>query len=651
MRLSKVRLVLWMIWIGSLAASVSAQSHTKSEPTSRRKPGQEKAARKTTDPPVMSRGKLCPELFLAIDHRDLAGVQSLLKRGADPNSRNGLELTPLHIAAASHQKEAMEALLSAGAKVDASTPYGTALTFAALGGNAAGFNLLLERGANINPWRADGISVLMLAARAGNPEVVSELLRRKVDVNAKDNGGATPLLYAAREGHLEVGRILLSAGATTESADRNGQTPLMIAAVNGHTEFVRLLLEKGAKPNARDAKGRTALLLTTTFGDHPDTVRTLLTGGADGRATDARKRSAFTLASARGYAESARVLAESGASSTETTPSPQHSPREAVQLSLKALEVSMLKFSQKTGCISCHQEGLGRIATGAARDYGFRLDPAVQRAQEGRIAGALTALRPLHLQALKDPAAMKQVPLIEINEVTPGDTWLLAGMAAHKQPNNEATGAMAMVLARQQMPDGSWGFSLPRVPQQSSPFTFTALAVRSLRAYGLKPYAGEVTERLRRAKTWLLTAPTQTSEDRASRLLGLKWAGATTEERGKAIEELRADQRPDGGWSQLPALQSDAYATGQALYALRAAGDIPVTDPAYERGVQFLLRTQEEDGSWFVNKRALPLNLYFDAGFPHGQSQYASFNATCWAMMALLETLDRPQRQASRVIR
>src|ERR671925_1136895 len=100
----------------------------------------------------------------------------------------------------------------------------------------------------------------------------------------------------------------------------------------------------------------------------------------------------------------------------------------------------------------------------------------------------------------------------------------------------------------------------------------------------------------------------------------------------------------------MAALQSDAYATGQALYALHIAGGLPVTDPAYQAGVQFLLRNQEEDGSWFVSKRAMPANNYFDAGFPHGQSQYASFNATCWATMALLATAEppRPGRQAAR---
>jgi ankyrin repeat protein len=612
------------------------------------KAGQEKSARNTTDPPGAPRGKLGQDLFLAIGRRDLADVQALLKRGADPNARNGLDFTPLFIAAASHQTDVMETLLHAGANPDATSSVGTPLMFAVQSGNVPGINLLLSHGVNINPSRVDKITVLMLAARIDDPDVVSDLLRRKADVNAKDNDGATPLIYAIREGQLEVARVLLTGGAVVDSADSHGWTPLMYAAANGRLGLVQLLLDKGAKPNVREAKGRTALLLAATYGDYPDVIRALVKGGADAGAMDAANRSAYILAASRGHSAS---VAQLGQSAVAVIPaSPQRSPREAVLVSLKALEPSMLKFNQRTGCISCHQDGIGRMTTGAALDRGFRVDPAVDQAQEKRIDGAATALRPLHLAALANPEAMKQVPLIEIGEVTPGYTWMLAGMAAHKQPANEATGAMTMVLARQQLPDGHWQFAVPRVPMQSSYFTVTALAVQALRAYGPQSYAGEIAERIGRAKTWLLTAPAQNSEDRAFRLLGLKWAGATEAERRQTADELRADQRPDGGWSQLTTLASDAYATGQALYALHVAGGLPVADPVYAQGVQFLLRTQDDDGSWFVNKRAIPLNNYFDAGFPHGQSQYSSFNGTCWATMALLETLDRP-KQVSAVYR
>src|SRR6185295_11673436 len=102
-----------------------------------------------------------------------------------------------------------------------------------------------------------------------------------------------------------------------------------------------------------------------------------------------------------------------------------------------------------------------------------------------------------------------------------------------------------------------------------------------------------------------------------------------------ALHDLTTAQRPDGGWAQLTSLQSDAYATGEALVALREAGVRP-DDAAYRRGVQFLLSTQLVDGSWFVRTRSHPTQIYFESGFPHGANQYISAAATNWATLALL---------------
>src|SRR5437016_9407840 len=111
-------------------------------------------ARSSTEAPVPSRGKLGQDLFLAVAHRDLAGVKALLKRGADPNARNGLEFAPLYIAAASGQPEVMAALLQAGAKLQASSPYGTALSVAAEAGSVPSLKLLHARCANAEVLRA-----------------------------------------------------------------------------------------------------------------------------------------------------------------------------------------------------------------------------------------------------------------------------------------------------------------------------------------------------------------------------------------------------------------------------------------------------------------------------------------------------------------
>ena len=118
------------------------------------------------------------------------------------------------------------------------------------------------------------------------------------------------------------------------------------------------------------------------------------------------------------------------------------------------------------------------------------------------------------------------------------------------------------------------------------------------------------------------------------RLLGLTWAGKDKDATQKAMRELLAAQRADGGWSDLDSMESGAYATGKSLVALQTAG-LSVSDAAYERGVRFLLKTQQEDGSWYVKSRAMAFQPYFDAGFPHGFDQWISAAGTNWATMAL----------------
>ena len=100
-------------------------------------------------------------------------------------------------------------------------------------------------------------------------------------------------------------------------------------------------------------------------------------------------------------------------------------------------------------------------------------------------------------------------------------------------------------------------------------------------------------------------------------------------------KSLMAEQRSDGGWAQLPGTQSDAYATGQAVYALRVGAAMANTDPAIERGQRFLLQTQLEDGTWYVRRRAFPFQPTMESGFPHGRDSWLSAAATSWAVLAL----------------
>jgi hypothetical protein len=87
--------------------------------------------------------------------------------------------------------------------------------------------------------------------------------------------------------------------------------------------------------------------------------------------------------------------------------------------------------------------------------------------------------------------------------------------------------------------------------------------------------------------------------------------------------ELLGLQRKDGGWAQTPWLSSDAYATGQVLYALHEAG-MPASHEAYGRGVQYLARIQQNDGSWHVSSRAPKFQPFFQSGFPYDDDQWIS---------------------------
>jgi len=576
-----------------------------------------------------------PELFRAVGRDDAAAVKRILSGGVDPEVRNFVEMTPLIYAAAANRPAAARALLAAGAKVNTPSPMGSALTMAETDGHEAMATLLLDQGAAPEAARRDGIQPLMLAAWHGQLNLTRRLLDKGARVDARNNDAATALSYAARGGSAEVVSLLLERGAAVDAADSRGWTPLMYAAGNGRAAAAKALLAKGAGHSARESRGRTPLLLSATYGGDADTVRCLLDGGADPNSKDNRGRTALAIAASRSYAPVVELLK---ARTSGTAVSKARSPRDAAVAGLTLIQSSQATFVKKLGCVSCHHQSLGMLTMAVARQQGFRVDEKLAKGQLDRCAEGGEAFTPFYQAALKNPELAAQIPFGEIDELDTADGWVLAGLAAEKVPASPGLAMMTTLLARRQAEDGHWGFTLPRVPSQSSRITTTALAVKNLQTYPPQEGPAEAKKRIARARTWLATATAPTSEDRAFRLLGLKWAGAGGPELEAAAAAVRKDQRPDGGWAQLDALRSDAYATGQALYALLETGRIAPTDPVVRKGIGFLCRMQDDDGSWFVNKRAAPLNFYTDVGFPHGESQYVSFAGTCWATMALMKS-------------
>ena len=202
---------------------------------------------------------------------------------------------------------------------------------------------------------------------------------------------------------------------------------------------------------------------------------------------------------------------------------------------------------------------------------------------------------------------------------------------------------MVHVIGAWQGEDGGFHTLPPvRPPIESSDVTATALSIRAIQLYGR-----DTTAQVARARDWLRAAETVSTEDRAMQLLGLAWAKAPADDIRRSAKALLAQQRQDGGWAQLSDLESDAYATGQALVALHTAGH-DVSSVEFQRGVAFLLRTQFPDGSWLVRSRTFPVQPPKDSGFPHGRHQWISAAGTSWAAMALALTLPEAPQSASR---
>ncbi len=153
------------------------------------------------------------------------------------------------------------------------------------------------------------------AAERGELEAVRDLLQRGADVNAPRGDGMTALHWAAERGDEALARVLLLAGARVDAGTRiGGYTPLHLAARAPSEGVVRLLLEAGADPGARTTNsGAGPLHLAAAAGD-PAVVRALIAGGADvnARAGD-WEQTPLTFAAAANRVAAIEALLEAGA--------------------------------------------------------------------------------------------------------------------------------------------------------------------------------------------------------------------------------------------------------------------------------------------------------------------------------------------------
>lgn len=298
--------------------------------------------------------------------------------------------------------------------------------------------------------------------------------------------------------------------------------------------------------------------------------------------------------------------------------------RKAVELGLENVQKAATKYPQHRSCFSCHHQTLPLLALGTARSRGFRIDDKLPQAQADLTRDSFSG-------SIEN---MKEGKGIGGRAMTVGYAlWALDLVGGN---GDETTEAMVSYLLKTQRPEGHWTGQVRRPPLEESYVTCTVLAVQGMKRYAAASQRGAVDAAVAKARAWLATAAVNGQEDKAARLWGLHLLGAKPEELREARTAVLKAQRDDGGWAQLDEMASDAYATGQALYLLQATG-FESADPAYQRGLRFLLKTQRPDGSWLVVSRSKPIQPYyaFDDEDPLGKNQFISVPATSWAVAAL----------------
>ncbi len=308
--------------------------------------------------------------------------------------------------------------------------------------------------------------------------------------------------------------------------------------------------------------------------------------------------------------------------------------RQTVERAIPYLQAESASWLGTRVCAACHHAPLAFWALGEADRQGYAIDKKYLADKIESLLGSKEKL--LASKIFSDPAAPAD-PRPQGRGLNMGLPFL--AVAARSLPSLEEGQKQSLKLITEQIlskqqPDGSWEFfaGLRRPPINESQTTDAAWIIMALEGE-TSPEAPEAQRAaLAKAVAWLDAADTSLlHQDKVFKLMLAVRAGKPRDGMQSTIDELLALQRADGGWSQtVPEPRSDAFATGQTLYALSLAG-FTADQPAIQRGINFLVATQLPDGTWPMISRSTP------DGSPGSSKLLTPITcaASSWATLAL----------------
>jgi hypothetical protein len=282
---------------------------------------------------------------------------------------------------------------------------------------------------------------------------------------------------------------------------------------------------------------------------------------------------------------------------------------QTVDRAIKYLQTESAAWLNTRKCAACHHVPMPLWALSEADRQGYAIDKKFVADTTESLLGSKDKL--MASKIFPDPAAPPD-PRPQGRGLNMGLPFLAVAaqsLPALNEGQKQTLKLIAEEIVKKQQPDGSWEFfaTLRRPPINESQTTDAAWIIMALEGQTGPDAPKSQREALAKAIAWLDAAKrSDLHQDKALKvLLGVR-SGKPRKAVQTTIDELLALQRADGGWSQtVPELKSDAFATGQTLYVLSLAG-FTAERPEIKRGIDFLVATQESDGSWPMISRSTP---------------------------------------------
>lgn len=252
-------------------------------------------------------------LLSPVPHK-MIQANSLIE-GGNPDQKDILGWTPLHLAATRGERLVMSLLLHSGADPNSKNIAGwTPLHYFSFrkDGNPKVAWRFLQKGADVDSCGRDGLSPLHCAAMCDNQMMTKLLIESGANVEIQDNFKKTALHWAARNGSPEAIQVLFAKGAYLDSQEYNRMTPLHLAASNGQEGIVVQLVKLGANILAQDKFGYNSLHWAAEAGDGA-MIEKLLALGARINTKNVYAQVALHIAAHEGREAATEKLLEFGA--------------------------------------------------------------------------------------------------------------------------------------------------------------------------------------------------------------------------------------------------------------------------------------------------------------------------------------------------